>query len=156
MDNKKKEEIINEMNKVINYYVENHMLFAGGCCYAAYVLARYLTKLGISYNTCIFQYGACLYERNFKKVINGEDVSHVAIEVKVGGNKMFIGDCIDIYKYFQSTGFEYKVRHYHHIHPSDILHGYRNNCWNRLYDTNNNTPLSKAIKMIYQKYAEEI
>lgn len=156
MDNKKKEEIINEMNMVINHYVYNCLLFAGGCCYAAYVLARYLTKLGISYNTCIFQYRSCLYEKGFKKVINGNDVSHVAIEVKVGRKKMFIGDCTGIYDYFQATGYDYKIRHYRHVAPGEILQGYRNNSWNWMYDTNNNTPLSKAIKMVYLKYAEEI
>ena len=152
MSNEKKIEVITEMNNVINKYVENHKLFCGGCCFAAYLIARYLNKLGISYTTAIFQYYDIINVINFNKAINGNGVAHVAIEVEVNGEKLFIGDCGGIYRYFESTCEKYKIRRYHRVKPMAILKGYRNNCWNCRYNTAYNSYLSRDMKKIYLKY----
>lgn len=152
MSNEKKVEVITEINNVINKYVDNYKLFCGGCCFAAYLIARYLNKLGISYTTAIFQYSDILNVINFNKAINGNGVAHVAIEVDVNGEKMFIGDCSGIYRYFQSTCEDYHIRRYHRVKPMEILKWYRNNCWNYVYNTAYNSHLSREMKKIYLKY----
>ena len=151
--------IIWEMNEVINRYVEECGLFYGGCCYAAYVLARYLSKLGIDYNTTIFQYNDILNCRKFKAAINGRGVCHVAIRVMIDGQETYIGDLYSTYKFFEITDIPYKVRHYR-VTPMMILKGYWNglhrDAWNCMYDTDNNSSLSRDIKRIYLKYADKI
>ena len=152
MGNNKKIEIITEMCNLINKYVDNHKLFYGGCCFAAFLIARYLDLLGIRYTTAIFQNGDILNVINFNKAINGEGVAHVAIEVEVDGEKLFIGDCGGIYRYFESTCEKYKIRRYHRVKPMMLLKGYRNNTWNYMYNTAYNSHLSREMKKLYLKY----
>jgi len=149
-----KNHFIEELNRVINHYACNSNLFNGGCCYSAYLLAKYLNKMGISYKTVIFQYNDILNETDFNNAINGRGVSHVAIEVTYKFKKMLIGNCEGIYNYFKNTGEEFKIRKYKNINPEEILEGYRNNDWNWKYDTHCNGPLSRDIKKVYLKFTE--
>ena len=100
MNTIKKLALVNELCKRINEYVYNYDLFAGGCCYAAYVLAKNLKELGIEYKTVIYQYDDILNETNFNNAINGNGVSHVAIEVRIGFRRYTIGDCSGILNFF--------------------------------------------------------
>lgn len=152
MDNNKKTEIITEMCNLINKYVDNYRLFCGGCCFAAYLIARYLDMFGIRYTTAIFQDGDILNVNDFNKAINGEGVAHVAIEVKVNGEKMFIGDCGEIYRFYQLTNVKYHLRRYHKITPTMLLKGYKNNTWNNCYNIAYNSHISREMKKIYLKY----
>lgn len=147
--------IIEEMNSTINHYVYNNDLFAGGCCFSAYALAKSLKELGIKYKVAIFQSEDILNEKVFTNAINGDGVSHVAIEVTYKHRKVMIGDCSNIYRYFSITGQEYKVRKYAHIEPKEILDGYRNNEWNWCYNRACNGPLMRDINHIAKKYVEE-
>ena len=54
MNTIKKIALVNELCKKINEYVYNYDLFCGGCCYAAYVLAKNLRQLGIEYKTVLY------------------------------------------------------------------------------------------------------
>jgi hypothetical protein len=54
------------------------------------------------------------------------------------------------------TGEKVNVRTYRKVEPETILEGYKNNEWNRRYDTHNNGPLSRDINKIVLKYFEEI
>ena len=147
--------IIEEMNSTINHYVYNHDLFAGGCCFSAYALAKSFNELGIKYKVVIFQYEDILNEKVFTNAINGSGVSHVAIEVTYKYRKVMIGDCSEIYRYFRLTGQKYKVRKYANIEPKEILDGYRNNEWNWCYNRTYNGPLMRDINYIAKKYVEE-
>lgn len=147
--------IIEEMNSIINNYAYNNDLFAGGCCYSAYVLAKNLELLGIKYRVVLFQYQDILNERIFTNAINGSGVSHVAIEVTYKHRKVMIGDCSGIYRYFHWSGEKYKIRKYSGITPSEILDGYRNNEWNCCYNRANNGPLMRDINRVAYKYVEE-
>jgi len=147
-------QIIDELKNVINKYVEEEYLFAGGCCYAAYLLANCCRKLGIQYKTVIFQYNEILDETDFTNAINGDGVAHVAIEVTCNRKKTYIGDCTRIFRYFRMTGQEFNIREYSDIRPAEILSGYINNDWNSLYDTDNNLQLQYEIESIYEKYSE--
>lgn len=147
-------QIIEDLDKVINGYVYKSRLFAGGCCYSAYVLAKYLKMMGINYRTVIFQYDDILNETDFNNAINGRGVSHVAIEVVWKFKKVCIGDCSGIYRYFNQTGEKFKIMKYSGISPEEILKGYRNNEWNYTYDTHCNGPLSRDIKKVYIKYTK--
>lgn len=155
MKNKIKNQIIEEMNNRINEYVWNSDLFAGGCCYAAYVLAKNLKKLGITYKTVMFQYNSILNVKNFNSAINGPDgQAHVGIEVVYKHQKMIIGDCSAIYRYFECSGEKFKVRTYADVSPEEILEGYKNGSWNWRYNVNCNGPLMRDISRIADKYME--
>ena len=143
---------IDDLTKVINYHVQEHSLFSGGCCYSAYLLAKTLRMFGIKYKTVIFQYDDILNETDFNNAINGEGVSHVAIEVRRGLKKYIIGDCSGIYRYFEWSGEKFKVMKYTDITPEEILDGYRNNEWNYTYDVHNNSILSRDINRVVAKY----
>ena len=146
--------IIEEMNSKINDYVLHRWLFAGGCCYAAYVLAKQLKRLGIKYEVVLWQHNDILDETNFYTAINGEGVAHVGIKVTYNHRKIIIGDCSRIYGYFRMTGEKFRVRKYTDIEPEDLLKGYRNNEWNCMYDRCYNGPLTKSIKSVADKYVE--
>lgn len=143
-----------ELNNKINQFVYCNDLFAGGCCYAAYVLARELTKLGIQYETIIWQYLDILKVNDFNMAINGKGVSHVAIKVKIGPlEDAVIGTCQGIDSFFFNTGYDVNVRTYQGITPEMLLDGYKNNNWNSIYDRHCNGPLSRAITRICKKYS---
>jgi len=146
--------IIEDLNRVINHYVYNSRLFAGGCCYSAYVLAKNLERLGIKYRTVLFQYDEILNETNFNNAIRGDGVSHVAIEVTYRRKKFIIGDCRRIYTYFKITKEPFKIMKYADIKSADLLKGYRENEWNYMYNPKNNGPLMRDITRVANKYAE--
>ena len=152
MNTFKKYVLILELCEKINEYVYNHNLFEGGCCYAAYVLAKNLKQLGIEYKTIIYQYDDILNETNFNNAINGNGVSHVAIEVRVGIKRYIIGDCSDIFRFFDYTGYRFKIKKYTDISPEEIIEGYKNNVWNHRYNRHLNGPLMRDINKICNKY----
>lgn len=154
MKNSVRNSIIEELNKKINEYVDEKCLFSGGCCFSAYVLAEYLQKCGIKYKIAIFQYMDILNERNFTNAINGNGVSHVAVEVVYKHKRMFIGKCDGIYNYFKMSGEKYKLHRYRGIEPIDLLSAYMGNMWNCTYDTDYNVPLINDIRAIIKKYTE--
>ena len=153
MNTIKKLALVYELCEKINEYVHNNNLFAGGCCYAAYVLAKNLKQLGIKYKTVIYQYLDILNETNFDNAINGNGVSHVAIEVRVGLKNYIIGDCSGIMRFFDWSGYKFKIKRYTGIYPEEIIEGYRNNEWNDIYDRHYNGPLMRDINRICNKYA---
>jgi len=146
---------IDDLTKVINHYVQKCNLFAGGCCYSAFLLARAFRMFGIKYKTVIFQCNDILNETDFNNAINGNGVSHVAIEVRYGLKKYIIGDCTNIYRYFKRTGEKFKIRKYTGITPEEILNGYRHNEWNWMYDVHNNSFLSRDINKVVAKYLSD-
>lgn len=152
MNTIKKTALVNELCEKINDYVYNYDLFAGGCCYAAYVLAKNLKQLGIKYNTVIYQYDDILNETNFNNAINGSGVSHVAIEIRVGFKRYIIGDCSGILYFFKYTGYRFKIKKYTDICPEEIIEGYRNNEWNETYNKHYNGLLMRDINKICNKY----
>ena len=151
-----RELLIQELNKKINEYVSNHNLFGGGCCYAAYVLAKNLKELGISYTTVMYQYKGILHSRRFNTAINGDGVAHVAIEVTYRKTKFIIGETYGIYRFFACTGERYKVCRYKNITPEMLLDGYKNNDWNWFWRTSKNGMLMRSINAIAKKYKSEI
>ena len=152
MDTKKKDTVISELNEMINRWTDGHYLFHGGCCFAAYGLAWYLSKLGIKYKTVIFQYLDIVNTRKFSTAINGGGVCHVAIEVTYKHKKFLIGRCDEIYDFFKRYGYEYKVRRYKNITPEKLLDGYMSNDWNWTWNTDNNQKVLNDIRKIAEKY----
>ena len=147
--------LFNELNEKVNQYVERNALFSGGCCYTAYLLADMLTKLGIDYETVMFQDEEIINSRRFHVAINGRGVAHVAIRVKCQGRKRFIGSVKDITWFYSAFPIPHSIRTYRNITAEQILAGYRNNTWNCIYDAAHcNGPLTREIKKIYLKYAE--
>ena len=94
-----------------------------------------------------------LNETNFNNAINGNGVSHVAIEVRVGFKRYIIGDCSGIMRFFDWSGYKFKIKRYTDIYPEEIIEGYRNNEWNETYDRHYNGPLMRDINRICNKYA---
>lgn len=148
-----KNHFIEELNNKVNQYVYNNDLFAGGCCYSAYVIAKYLKKMDIKYKTVIFQYYDILNENDFNNAINGRGVAHVGIEVVHNFKKFIIGDCSGVVDYFNNSGDEYRIVKYDRISPEEILEGYKCKKWNPKYNKCCNGPLTRDIDKIYQKYA---
>jgi hypothetical protein len=149
------ENAIGEMTDVINYYVHNYDLFSGGCCYSAYVLAKYLQKLGIKYKVVVFQYGQAYRKRRFKRAVRSGWAAHVAIEVEYENRWSIIGDCSGINAYFATNGFRFKCREYSRISPKEILNEYLHNAWNPIYDTATNDYVADDIRCIAEKYIEK-
>ena len=152
MNTIKKLELVNELCKRIDEYVYNYDLFAGGCCYAAYVLAKNLKQLGIEYKTVLYQYDDILNETNFNNAINGKGVSHVAIEVEIGIKRYTIGDCSGILRFFNYSGYRFKIKKYTGISPEEIIEGYRNKVLKHTYNTYYNGPLMRDINKICNHY----
>lgn len=145
--------LIMELNQKINEFCQKYSLFAGGCCYSAYLLSKCLTNLGVRHNIVIFQDHDIINETNFSKAINGNGVAHVAIQVTYKLRKMYIGDCTGLINYLKLTETPYKIRKYPSVDPKELLEAYQNNSWNYCYDPCHNLTVAKAIKKIYLKYA---
>lgn len=147
-----KNQLLEELDRKINQYVYNNKLFAGGCCYSAYVLTKYLKQLGVKYRITLFQEADILNETNFHKAINGFGVAHVAVEVRYKRRKCYIGTCDGVYRSFEWGNISYKVRSYKGMDPEVLLDAYKNNIWNWMYDKHCNGPLMRDIKKIAEKY----
>ncbi len=145
--------LIMELNQKINEFCQKYNLFAGGCCYSAYLLSKCLTNLGVRHKIVIFQDHDIINETNFSKAINGDGVAHVAIQVTYKFHKMYIGDCTGLMNWYKYTKIPYKVRKYPSVDPNELLEAYQNNSWNCCYDPCHNLTVAKAIKKIYIKYA---
>lgn len=152
MNTRNRHQFIAELTAKINEYVLHDDLFAGGCCYAAYVLAAALRAAGIKYKTVMFQYRDILRVNNFNDAINGKGISHVGIEVRIGNRPYIIGDCRGIYQYFDNTGENFRIRKYRGVRPKELLDGYKNNTWNNYYRTNMNKFLAAEIAHITKAY----
>lgn len=148
MDSKTRKSFIKELNNKINEYVEKKNLFCGGCCYAAYLLADVLEKVGIKYRVVLFESGNTL-TKDFNKSINngGFGVNHVAIQVRFGLFSFIIGDTSD-YKGYRGR----EIHRYDNVTPHMLLEAYQGNTWNDFYETSNNSRLRKDISRIYAKY----
>ena len=146
-----------ELDQKINQYQNEFDLFNGGCCFAAYVLAKYLWLMNIKYKVVIFQHEDVIRKKWFKYAINGWGLVHVGIEVEVDGNKTMLGDCTGVYNYFSDKKCKCIVNEYNNIHPMSLIQAYRNNSntWNPKYDTVHNIPLLKEIEAITDKYIEK-
>lgn len=147
--------VIKEMADVIDRYVEERDLFAGGCCFSAYILAEYLKKLGINYKVVLFQYGESLNKRRFSTAMRTGWVGHVAIEVRYKNRKVLIGNCGRINFFFIINNFRFRCRTYSNISPSRLLSEYESGDWNSCYDTVNNFSLLNDIKSVANKYIEK-
>lgn len=148
-------QMVKELDKKVNHYVDKKDLFSGGCCFSAYVLAKNLRKLGIKYSVVLYQYDDILDVEGFTEAVNGEGIGHVAIEVEVGGKKMIIGNPDNIYLYFFFNNLEFNVRRYQRITPMRLLRTYLQHEWNPYYNINYNRPLMRDISAIAEKYIEK-
>ena len=146
---------ITALTNVINDYVENNELFAGGCCYSAYLITSALKKAHIKYDVMMYQYQEIINVNNFNDAINGNGVSHVAVAVRYNRRKMVIGSCEGIHQYFSATGYEYKVWTYKNVDPQELLAGYKHNNWNRCWNTRLNKCIAKEIERIVLEYVGE-
>ena len=153
---KTKDVIIDEYNEKINEFVKKYSLFCGGCCFAAYALAKNLTELGIKYKVVIFQYNKILNVNTFNDAFNGKGVAHVAIQVTHRRKSFYIGDCSGIMDYFKATQEKYKIKKYTDITPQMILNGYNHySFWNWEYNTDHNPLLLQEIRDITNKHFRE-
>ena len=132
----------------VREYVEKKNLFAGGCCYAAYLLADVLEKTGIKYKVVLFESEKTL-TKDFNQSINngGFGVNHVAIQVRTGLFPFIIGDTSN-YKRYHGR----KIHRYDDVTPHMLLHAYLGITWNDFYETSNNSRLRRDISRIYAKY----
>lgn len=146
-------QVVRELDEKINHYVIHDDLFQGGCCYAAYVLAENLKRLGIKYNVVIYQCYKVLNLTRFSEVIKGEGVVHVGIEVEVDGKKEIIGGHEHVEKWLRWHKMDCNIRTYHRISPMTLLRGYnKNGHWCRRYQTENNSLLMRDISKIANEY----
>ena len=146
-------QVVRKLDEEINHYVDYDDLFQGGCCYAAYVLAENLKRLGIKYNVVIYQCYKVLNLTRFREVIKGEGIAHVGIQVEVGGKKKIIGSCEDVENWIRRHKMDCTIRTYRRISPMTLLRGYnKNNYWCRRYQTSNNSQLMEDISEIANEY----
>lgn len=150
MTTKERKAFILALNEKINEFVHKKRLFAGGCCYSAYLLADILTRMGIKYNVVLFQSNENADETYFYDAVDGCD--HVAIEVRIGAKRLIIGDYSGITDEYKVWNTRYVMRRYHEITPSMIFEAYCDNEWNWEYKTSNNPSLKKNLNRIAEKY----
>ena len=148
--------LIKELNTTIDWWVENRQLFAGGCCWSAYLLARGFERLGIRYSTVVYQCGDNWNTNKFSKVTNGDGCGHIAICVVYKHKKMVIGfnEYFD-YSLKKCMGYcgDWMIRNYTGISAKNLLRTYHSNCWNEIWYTGYNSVLSREINAIFNKYA---
>ena len=151
MEREKRTKAILELNDKINEYVHGKLLFAGGCCYSAYLLADIFKKMGIRYKVVLFQSYETTDERDFHEAING-CCDHVAIEVRIGSKWMTIGDYKNITDFYSKWNIKHVFRRYQGITPWQLEREYYDGCWNEMYDTANNRHLRAELYSIAYKY----
>ena len=148
--------LINELNRKISWYADNRKLFAGGCCYAAYLLARGFEKLGVKYTTIIYQDGPNWNTNKFRKVCYGGDgCGHVAIRVVYKHKKFEIGSrtsAVDRMTAVMSHYGKWMAREYRKVTSDDLKDMYWSNDWNETWDTDRNGVLAMEIGKIFAKY----
>ena len=154
MREKNTDAIVYEMIQIIEKYDFLYDLFAGGCCYAAYLVAKACRRLGIKYTTVMYQYQNILDETDFTKAINGKGVAHVGIGVELHGIPQLIGSADGVRQYFYITRQDYTIHRYDGITPEELLSGYRNNAWNTCYNRRYNAPLTREFNRLVSKYSE--
>lgn len=145
--------LFDRIDSVINDYADNKKLFCGGCCYAAYVIARQLSSNNIPYKVAVYQTGYATRCRTLKGVCKNEGCAHIAIVVNDNGVDRIIGRTDKIVKalndILRSYGENWKIKFYENISWRELEEAYYNNEWNWAYDTSNNAKLFADIKSIF-------
>ena len=151
MEREARKNLILELNNKINEYVYERSLFAGGCCYSAYLLAGIFERMGIKYDVLLFQSYKTVDEKDFYTAVAG-DCDHVAIDVRMGRKHFIIGDYNKIMSYYDAFQINHIIRRYKGISPSMLLQAYNLNEWNCIYNISNKSALSRNLNNITAKY----
>lgn len=105
---------------------------SGGCCYIAYIIAKRLKKLNITFKIMISDNDS-LSKFSTK---HNESVYHVFLHIP------YIGDINPMYGDYTKE---------YNLSLSELLRYYNNSTWNSRYDTNFNKYISNQINNFFKK-----
>ena len=149
--------LIEDLNKRVDYWVDNRSLFCGGCCFAAAVLAKGLERLGVKYTVVCFQDNMGLNCRKLNTLCKNPGCAHVAISVVYKHKKTYIGKVdrlVECLNDDMKWGGEWRTREYRKISSDVLLENYWSNDWNWTWDIMLNDRFEKEINKIFEKYLD--
>lgn len=139
---KDKETLVERLDKLFQFLDEEYGINAGGCCFAAYCLAKLLSRDKVEFSVVVYEVHKLVAD--FNKLSNGH--YHYAIMI---GNY-----CVNSEDYDDDPSLVRTV--YSRVKASDILNHYKKHSWNECYDVSKNNFILKAIKMFYNDLTEDL
>lgn len=140
------------LDKLCLFLDDVYNVNSGGCCYIAYLIARHLDKLGISYALSVYNFSpknefditrevtTMSRSNNKNSVIGMHTCEHYCISI-TGGGHVNRGD-VEGLKQYTVKG----------ITCRNIKWIYKNGYWNDCYDTHNNKTIKGIIDSFFKTY----
>lgn len=136
---------INLLNNLLSDIDNILDINSGGCCYIAYIIAKYCDLHNIKYSVIFTDYedlfsnvDNLIKNRSSKGIFDDSEYSCNHIYLKINN--------ICINKEELEYSYESDI-----INSDDLLWIYRNGDWNETYDTANNSIISKFINKICER-----
>lgn len=144
MDIQKLENLLKSLDN--KFYINE-----GGCCYVAYIIAKYLDKLNIPYSLIIYN--------RVKISLSNKDVIY-NIKNNIGNYPIRFHTCNHytlkigniIINTSQGYRYSYELKNITH---KDIRMIYNRGCWNPTYRIRHNENVRKSIHNFFKPYEKE-
>lgn len=151
MNREKAEWLKNSLEHLFTYLDDTYDINAGGCCFAAYVIAKNLESLGESYKLVIYDED---YLDNIDSVEIQENIVNRDIQRCPNGNHTCCHYAIKIKNLgiVNASDFKYEKRVYVDVTSYDILWIYEKGEWNCCYDPRLNDIVEQNINLVFNAY----
>ena len=137
-------ELASRLNSLCNKLHNEFAINCGGCCFAAYCIAKLLEEDNFKFSLIVFDSEYNL--KNYSDLSELPDtMEHYALileyedEISAEAINCIEDDFDDYYQDFKVTS-------------KDILNYYLNNKWNSLYQTTNNNLIQGLIERVYYEF----
>ena len=137
---------INLLNKILSDIDNILDINCGGCCYIAYVIAKYCDTHNIPYYV-VFTDNEDLFS-NVDERIKSRSRTGIFDDGEYSCNHIYLN--INNMNINFDTFMEYHYKS-NSINSDDLLWIYKRGNWNDIYDKNNNSIISKFINKICEK-----
>ena len=138
--------LASQLNEICETLDNKYDINCGGCCYTAYCIAKLLERTKVDF--CLTVYDR-VYKFSAENKISDltRSFNHYAIRIKTGTNSYII----NISRYGRNAYHkDFKVT------SSDILTHYKQNLWNEMYNTANNTKVLTTIENAYYGFTKNL
>ena len=137
--------LVNQLNNICKKLDSKYDINNGGCCYAAYCIAKILEKTNLDFYLIAFD-RYCDFNKESNILDLNRSCNHYAIRIKTDCNNY----TINISSFTDAYSRDLKAS------SSNILKHYKQHLWNDMYDMSNNIKVKKIIEKTYYGFTENL
>lgn len=137
--------LVNQLNSICKKLDNKYNINNGGCCYAAYCIAKILEKTNLDFYLIAFD-RCCDFNKESNILDLTRSCNHYAIRIKTNCNNY----TINLSSFTDAYSRDLKAS------SANILKHYQQHLWNDMYDTSNNINVKTTIEKTYYGFTENL